>query len=165
MELDWSGDLSSQQAIHGVDEHHSEKRWKGGRPAQLMGSPSTELACPHGGVRIQDADTPTFYRASLISKFAQRSARVAVIGLGHVGMPLAVAIARAGHTVIGLDTSEARVQSVNSGRTQFDGEVSSHHLEALLTSGALRADSDYGLARHADVALVAVPTPLDRFRV
>ena len=105
------------------------------------------------------------FRASLMNRFAGRKARVVVIGLGHVGMPLAVAAAEAGHSVLGLDVSEERIRRVNSAAVDLDGAIARRRLRELLSAGALRASDDHGLMREADVVLVAVPTPLDRFRV
>lgn len=82
---------------------------------------------------------------------------IAVIGLGYIGLPTAIVFAATGHEVIGIDTSEHRINLVNEGVLPFVEAGLDVHLERVVASGALRAQR---LAPAADVYIVAVPTPL-----
>jgi UDP-N-acetyl-D-glucosamine dehydrogenase len=92
-----------------------------------------------------------------------RRSRVAVIGLGYVGLPLAVAIAEAGFAVVGIDADQERVELVNRGRSHI-GDISDRALVALIESGKLSASSSNDAVAAADVAVIAVPTPIDEHR-
>ena len=100
----------------------------------------------------------------LVDKLTERRATVVVVGLGYVGIPLACALAEAGHHVIGIDTSETKVNSILEGRSYIE-DVPASQLKSLVSSGRLTATSDYEAARVADAAIIAVPTPIDEFRV
>ncbi len=104
------------------------------------------------------------HKASLLTKLESRNAQVAVVGLGYVGLPLAVAFAEAGHSVIGIDRSEARVMAVNAGRSQIE-DIDSEDLGRLIDQGRLRASMDYSDVAEADAVVIAVPTPIDEYRV
>jgi UDP-N-acetyl-D-glucosamine dehydrogenase len=86
-----------------------------------------------------------------------------VIGLGYVGLPLAVAIAEAGFAVVGIDADQERVELVNRGRSHI-GDISDRALVALIESGKLSASSSNDAVAAADVAVIAVPTPIDEHR-
>ncbi len=103
-------------------------------------------------------------KAALASKIEGRHANVVVVGLGYVGLPLAVAIADAGHRVVGIDLDTAKASMVNRGRTDLE-DVDGRLLASLVKAGKLSASSDYEAAADADVAVVAVPTPIDEHRV
>ena len=97
---------------------------------------------------------------SLLHKFQDRSAKTAVIGLGYVGLPLAVLHARAGFTVTGIERTHERVRSVNEGRG-YTEEVSDDDLRPLVQNGRLHATSDFSGIAESDVVAICVPTPLD----
>ena len=99
---------------------------------------------------------------TLIKKFQERQSQVAVIGLGYVGLPMAVAVARKGYQVIGIDISDYCIQNVNNGKNYID-DVNDEELKDLVKRGFLKASKDYSLLESVDVILVAVPTPLDKF--
>src|ERR1700737_5559306 len=103
-------------------------------------------------------------KGALASKIEGRKANVVVCGLGYVGLPLAVAIADAGHRVVGLALDTAKASMVNRGRTDLE-DVDGGLLASLVKAGRLSASSDYEAAADADVAVVAVPTPIDEHRV
>jgi len=84
---------------------------------------------------------------------------VAVIGLGYVGLPLGVAFAEAGYTVIGVDVDPAKVQAINDGRS-FISDVSSESLASLVERGSLSATSDFSRLTECDAVSICVPTPL-----
>jgi UDP-N-acetyl-D-glucosamine dehydrogenase len=83
--------------------------------------------------------------------------RVGIIGLGYVGLPLAVAFAEAGHDVMGLDVSERVVEGLNAGRSQVE-DVDDERLQAL--GERLRASTDHEVLAGCDAVLICVPTPL-----
>ncbi|HSJ53501.1 MAG TPA: nucleotide sugar dehydrogenase [Anaerolineae bacterium] len=95
-----------------------------------------------------------------MEKIVDHSARVAVIGLGYVGLPLAVGFARAGYPVLGLDVDPAKVASLSQGRSYIQ-DVASTDVAAVTDSGRLRASSDYRLLREMNVIFICVPTPFD----
>jgi UDP-N-acetyl-D-glucosamine dehydrogenase len=93
-------------------------------------------------------------------KIDERSAIVGVVGLGYVGLPLAVELAKTGFKTIGFDINSQRVDMVNEGRN-YIGDVDGEDLAALVKNGALRATGDFSCAKHADFIAICVPTPLD----
>ena len=97
--------------------------------------------------------------AALREKIDERRARVAVIGLGYVGLPLGVEFARAGLRVIGLDVDGAKVRGVNRGLSHIE-DVRSADLRPLVKAGMLRASGDFAELRRADTVSICVPTPL-----
>ena len=102
--------------------------------------------------------------STLRQRLEGRSAKVAVIGLGYVGLPLATAAAEAGHSVIGVDLSQRRVKDVNAGISTIQ-DIPSEVVRRLVSTGRLRATSDYSELKDVDVAVIAVPTPIDEYRV
>jgi UDP-N-acetyl-D-glucosamine dehydrogenase len=100
---------------------------------------------------------------SLKELIAAKTACVGVVGMGYVGLPLAMAVARAGFKVLGFDTDAAKVSSLNSGTSYIDA-VSASELKKQTSAKLFSATSnaaDYG---HCDVIVVCVPTPLTRHR-
>ncbi|MDR2587036.1 MAG: nucleotide sugar dehydrogenase [Coriobacteriales bacterium] len=102
----------------------------------------------------------TSIKQELLEKIAERTARVAVIGLGYVGLPLAVEKAAAGFTTVGFDVQEDKVALVNAGKN-YIGDVIDDDLGNLVRSGLLSATTDFGLVADADFIAICVPTPLD----
>lgn len=100
---------------------------------------------------------------NLIEKIQNKSAKVAVIGLGYVGLPLAVEKAKAGFKTIGFDVQESKVEAVNRGEN-YIGDVVNEDLQAIVSSGQLKATSDYSFIREADFIAICVPTPLDAYQ-
>lgn len=97
-----------------------------------------------------------------IKKIEDRSAVIGVVGLGYVGLPMAVTVARKGFKVIGVDVSEYAVTHVNAG-DNYIGDVDDDELKELVGNGMLKASFDYAEMRKADVIMIAVPTPLDKY--
>ncbi len=83
-----------------------------------------------------------------------------VVGLGYVGLPLAVEMTESGHPVIGIDVSEERAALINEGRT-YIGDVEESRLAAVVDAGALSASTDFSRVAEADAVCICVPTPLD----
>ncbi len=95
----------------------------------------------------------------LVEKFTTGQARVGVIGLGYVGLPLAVLLAEAGYRVIGVDTDEGKVAAVNRGESHVL-DISRETLAPLVESGSLSATTSYEDLSDADGISISVPTPL-----
>ena len=100
---------------------------------------------------------------NLLQKIKDKSAIVAVIGLGYVGLPLAVEKAKAGYKTIGFDIQESKVKMVNEGRN-YIGDVVDEELEDLVKEGILSATSDFSIVKDADFIAICVPTPLDEYQ-
>lgn len=94
-----------------------------------------------------------------IERFQKRQARVAVVGLGYVGLPLAVAFAEAGYEVVGIELNTAKVDAVNR-RESYIGDVSNAELTAV--AERLRATSDYTALAECDAVSICLPTPLNK---
>ncbi len=97
----------------------------------------------------------------LLDRIADRSAGVGVLGLGYVGLPLAVHLAEAGFPTLGLDVSPEVVDGVMGGRSHI-GDVASERVAALVGSGTLTASTDFDRLAEVDVVLICVPTPLSK---
>ncbi len=100
---------------------------------------------------------------TLMNRIHGREARVGVIGLGYVGLPLAERAGRVGFSVLGFDVSSARVAQINEGQS-YIGDVSSEALAALRANGRLEATTDMRRLRECDVLVICVPTPLNATR-
>jgi len=99
--------------------------------------------------------------SELIRKIQDKSARIGVIGLGYVGLPLAVDKAIAGYEVIGFDIQQKRVDMVNQG-VNYIGDVVDDELKEVVRTGKLRATTDYDEIKNLDIVTICVPTPLDK---
>ena len=98
--------------------------------------------------------------SSLKDKLLAREATLGVIGLGYVGLPLAVEKAKAGFRVIGFDVQKEKVDMVNAGHN-YIGDVVNEDLKALVDAGMLSATTDFAEAARCDCVCICVPTPLD----
>jgi UDP-N-acetyl-D-glucosamine dehydrogenase len=103
------------------------------------------------------------YRAELREKIETRTARVGVVGLGFVGLPLAVELGKVGFRVTGIDTSPDKVELVQSGKSDVMG-ISEFEVAGLKAVGKLSASGDYDVVADLDVVVVCVPTPLNKTR-
>ena len=97
----------------------------------------------------------------LLQRIENRSARVAVIGVGYVGLPLAMALAEAGFGVTALDLDATKIERLRAG-TSYIQDVPSHTVAAQVAQGRLQATTDYAALADVDVVFVCVPTPYDR---
>ncbi len=97
----------------------------------------------------------------LEEKFKKRKAIVSVVGLGYVGLPLAVNFAKKGFQVFGLDKDHDRVERVNRKET-YILDVSSSELRSVVSSGKLRASDTFEKLDQSDAVIICVPTPLKR---
>jgi UDP-N-acetyl-D-glucosamine dehydrogenase len=98
---------------------------------------------------------------TLLRKITERSAHVSVIGLGYVGLPLAIEFARAGYHVTGIDADSGKVAGINAGKSHVQ-DVSSTEVRQAVKSGKLRATSDFAVLREMDTVSICVPTPLGK---
>src|SRR5690349_10002994 len=96
---------------------------------------------------------------SLLERIEGRSARVGVIGLGYVGLPLAVEFARAGFTVTGFDVDAGKTTQINAGRSYIP-DVQEADLAAEVRAGRLGATTDMAKLADMDAIDICVPTPL-----
>lgn len=99
------------------------------------------------------------HKAQLQQKLNERSATAAVIGMGYVGLPLAVEFAKVGFHVIGVDTDPRKVEKLNRGESYIP-DIQEAELRPLVESGHLRATTDYNTLAQADTVNICVPTPL-----
>ena len=96
----------------------------------------------------------------LIEKLASDEAVFGVVGLGYVGLPLAVEMAKMGTKVIGFEVSKKRAAQVNAGES-YIGDVDAAELSSLVESGFFHATGDFAEARFCDCIAICVPTPLN----
>lgn len=97
----------------------------------------------------------------LIEKIGSREARVGIIGLGYVGLPLAVEFAQAGLETVGIDLNGEKVAQVNSG-TSYINDVASETVSSVVDSRKLRATTDFAVLADVDCICISVPTPLSK---
>jgi UDP-N-acetyl-D-glucosamine dehydrogenase len=101
--------------------------------------------------------------AELIAAFKRRRATIGVIGLGYVGMPLALLGAKAGFQVLGFDIDAPRVEQINRGES-FIQHISQDLIASAIKAGTLKATADFSRLGEPDAVLICVPTPLTKHR-
>jgi len=97
------------------------------------------------------------------AKIRDRKARVGVIGMGYVGLPLAVEFAKAGFRVDGIDLDERKVKNINAGRS-YIGDVTNKEIRGEIDAGRLAGTTDFEILREIDCVVICVPTPLRKTR-
>jgi UDP-N-acetyl-D-glucosamine dehydrogenase len=95
----------------------------------------------------------------LTEKIANRTARVGIVGLGYVGLPLAVEFAKAGFSVTGIDALESKVARINAGDSYIQ-DINRDEVSSLVEAGKLRATTDFSVIAELDTLNICVPTPL-----
>ena len=100
---------------------------------------------------------------TLLEKIKTRTAQIGVIGLGYVGLPLAVEKAKAGFKVLGFDIQSSKVEMVNRGEN-YIGDIIPQDLKDLAANRHLSATTDFDRLMGCDVVAICVPTPLDKFK-
>lgn len=103
------------------------------------------------------------YASQLLQKIADNAEIIGVIGLGYVGLPLAVGFAQAGIQVIGFDQSPTKVDQINQGNNYIK-DIRDAVLREVVDNITLRATTDFSRIKECDALLICVPTPLDKFR-
>lgn len=108
-------------------------------------------------------DEKTMSYAQLLEHIEDQSARIGVIGLGYVGLPVACMIARSGFQVTGIDVDTARIDVINSGVSPLRGEEPgiAELIAEVIASGRLKTTTDYALLADAQVVIVCVDTPIE----
>ncbi len=96
---------------------------------------------------------------ALVEKFENKAARIGVVGIGYVGLPLSVVFAEAGFNVVGIDPVEEKVAAVNRGES-YILDVDSARVKTLVEAGKLSASADYAVLNDVDAVSICVPTPL-----
>jgi UDP-N-acetyl-D-glucosamine dehydrogenase len=99
------------------------------------------------------------YTKDLIEKFIHKTARIGVLGLGYVGLPLAVVFAQAGFEVTGIDPIEEKIKKLQQGKS-YVLDVPDETIQILTASGKLKATSDFSVLKELDAVSICVPTPL-----
>lgn len=99
-------------------------------------------------------------KENLLNKIEKKEITVGVVGLGYVGLPLAVEKAKAGFKTIGFDVQDEKVKMVNEGHN-YIGDVVDNDLKEIVKKGMLKATSDFSFIKDVDFIAICVPTPLD----
>ena len=100
------------------------------------------------------------YADLLKTKIKDRSAKVAVMGLGYVGLPLALEGAKAGFQVIGIDRDGEKVERISQGKNYLL-DISEEELKQTVSSGHLIVTGEFCYLKEADIIVICVPTPLN----
>jgi len=103
------------------------------------------------------------YKKQLLTKIKNKTAVLGVIGLGYVGLPLAVEKAKAGYKTIGFDMQEKKVRWVNEGHN-YIGDILDSDLKEVVDKGLLCATADFSFVKKIDTVCICVPTPLDIYQ-
>ena len=98
-------------------------------------------------------------KEALLKKLKDKTARMAILGMGYVGLPLAVVFAEAGFNVTGVDPDKRKVDSVNKGLSYIP-DAPTEQLTKLVKSGRLKATTDFSVLKEMDAVSICVPTPL-----
>ncbi len=102
-------------------------------------------------------------KQKLLTKIKNKTAILGVIGLGYVGLPLAVEKAKAGYKTIGFDVQEKKVHMINEGQNYIKDIIDSD-LKGVVNKGLLQATTDFSFVKDVDTICICVPTPLDIYQ-
>lgn len=100
---------------------------------------------------------------SLVEKLKRKEAKIGVIGMGYVGLPLSLRMVEVGYYVYGLDIDTNKVKSLNEGKS-YIAHIPSSHISNMANSGRFKATNDYSKAKDCDALVICVPTPLTKQR-
>ena len=103
------------------------------------------------------------HKQHLLQKIEQRTATIGIVGLGYVGLPLAVEFAEAGFSVVGLDVQASKVEQLNAGKSYID-DIPTERLAPLVEARKIKATTSYDDLRAVDTISICVPTPLRQTR-
>src|SRR5580698_7166798 len=101
-------------------------------------------------------------QSQLLQKLKGKTARIGIVGLGYVGLPLALRFSEAGFPVLGLDIDPEKVRALAAGKS-YIAQIPAERI-AKAVSGGLKASADFATAREVDALVVCVPTPLGKHR-
>ncbi len=99
---------------------------------------------------------------SLLEAINSKKVKIGVVGLGYVGLPMAVTVAKKGYQVLGFEVSQYAIEHVNAGNN-YIGDVVDQDLTDVVKAGMLSATSDYSRIKEVNIIMIAVPTPLDLY--
>ncbi len=99
------------------------------------------------------------YKTTLINRFKDKSAKISILGLGYVGLPLAVVFAEAGFHVIGVDPDPKKISAIQNGES-YILDVPDEQIRKLVDQKKLQATTDFSYLKEADAVSICVPTPL-----
>jgi len=99
----------------------------------------------------------------LIYKIDNKTAVIGIIGLGYVGLPLAVETAKNGYKVVGFDIQEKKINMINNGKN-YISDVIDEELKSVIKNGNLKVSNEFEFIRDIDIVLICVPTPLDKYK-
>lgn len=97
----------------------------------------------------------------LLDKIKDKTANVAIIGLGYVGLPLAVESGKAGYTVTGIDLNDEKIAMLNQGMNYIP-DIPDEDIVKLVSNGKLKATNNFEEIGKSDIIIICVPTPLDK---
>jgi len=96
---------------------------------------------------------------SLIKKLEQKSAKIGIIGMGYVGLPLALEFCKVGFDVTGIDLDKKKIDSINNGKSYIE-DATDADIESAVRQGRLHATTDFSVLQQLDTVSICVPTPL-----
>lgn len=99
----------------------------------------------------------------LEGKIVSKTARIGIVGLGYVGLPLAIEFAKAGFYVLGIDIDESKVESIKSG-INYIKDIDNDYLKDVVNDGHFTATLDYSKISNLDIIIICVPTPLNKLK-
>lgn len=102
-------------------------------------------------------------KKQMLDKIKSNKAIIGIVGLGYVGLPLAVEFAKSGIKVLGFDKSSVKIDKINNGENYIK-DIKDDVLKELVEKGGLIAESDFSVMKECDALIICVPTPLDKFR-
>jgi UDP-N-acetyl-D-glucosamine dehydrogenase len=114
-------------------------------------------------LNLLELDQRSSWAEHLFAKFRSKQAVIGVVGMGYVGLPLAVEIAKSGFRVIGFDIQESKVEMLNS-EMNYIGDVCDDELSQVVREKKLSATSNYSFIKEVDAITICVPTPLDKYQ-
>jgi UDP-N-acetyl-D-glucosamine dehydrogenase len=129
---------------------------------QLTGISKAACACPQSAGNLP-LTVLSSSSETLLSKIADRNAHAGVIGLGYVGLPLAITVARSGFVVTGFDIDPEKIVAIDAGRSYIEA-VPDAVLERETANGRFQATTDFGRLADCDIVVICVPTPLTKYR-
>ncbi|HDP70016.1 MAG TPA: nucleotide sugar dehydrogenase [Actinobacteria bacterium] len=100
---------------------------------------------------------------SLKDKISKKTVKIGIVGLGYVGLPLAVEMAQAGFNVTGIDVDGKKVSMISKGKNYIP-DLDENTIKSLVKDGYLEATSDFNIVKNLDVIIICVPTPLNKMR-
>ncbi len=142
---------------------YSRSRYNPSQSAKLSYQKVDYQKVDYSPSRYESADYlsgATMYE-ELIGKINRKDAQVGVIGLGYVGLPLAVEMASSGYRVVGVDLDQSVVDRINRGQSHI-GDISTERLQPLVEQGLLSATTEYQGLSEVDCVSICVPTPLTK---